>query len=66
MNGARPEAAALAPGLPATATRRWQRLDASAWIWLVAIGVLLLLVVLAFAVVYVKVARLDRAEGVAR
>src|SRR5689334_20642543 len=45
MNGAQPDAAALAPELPAPLARRWRHLDASMLIWLGAIAVLLLLVV---------------------
>ena len=45
MNGAQPDAAALAPELPAPLAPRWRLLDASALIWLGAIAVLLLLVV---------------------
>jgi len=45
VNGARPEAAALAPALPGPVVRRWRHVDASTWVWLAAIAVLLLLVV---------------------
>ena len=42
---ARPEAAALAPGPPIGLRRRWRDVDKSAWVWLVAVALLLLLVV---------------------
>jgi iron(III) transport system permease protein len=45
MSGVLPEAATLAPRLPVPLRRRWRDLDTSAWIWLAAIAVLLLLVV---------------------
>jgi iron(III) transport system permease protein len=42
---ARPEAAALAPEPPLGLRRRWRDVDKSAWVWLVAVALLLLLVV---------------------
>lgn len=42
---ARPEAAALASGPPVGLRRRWRDVDKSAWVWLVAVALLLLLVV---------------------
>ena len=45
MSGVLPETATLAPRLPVGFRRRWRDLDKSAWVWLAAIAVLLLLVV---------------------
>ena len=45
MSGVLPEAASLAPRWPLPLWRRWRDVDASAWIGLAAVGVLLVLVV---------------------
>jgi len=45
VSGAPPQAATLRPDLRVPLARRWRDLDRSAWIWLLAIAVLLLLVV---------------------
>jgi iron(III) transport system permease protein len=45
VSGAPTQAATLAPAVRVPLRRRWRDLDKSAWVWLIAIAVLLLLVV---------------------
>jgi iron(III) transport system permease protein len=45
VSGVRPEAAAASPAWTARPGQRWRRFDPSAWVWIGAIAVLLLLVV---------------------